>query len=83
MFVLYTSFGGMYPRGNRVSIDRYTFANLDGVPYTLEGGTTTDPGLSGVKVWTWTPRGNDSAVSGKFAPFFLPDKAQQVNVYVH
>jgi len=75
MFTIYTSFGGTYPPGNSVHIEGWTFTDLDGQPYTVAEGTMGDPGLSGKKAWTRSSR-------GVVAPYYLPSKAQLVNVLV-
>lgn len=75
MFVFYTSFGGTYPTGNVVTIDGWTFTDPFGRPYTPANGTFDDPRLTGKKAWTLSD-------DGVAAPYFLPSKAQQVNVLV-
>merc|ERR1740133_418836 len=64
MFVFYTSFGGDYPDGNKVTITHWTFQDLDGQAYTPDAGTMGDPGLSGMKAWT-------RSKGGVVAPYYL------------
>jgi len=73
MFVFYTSFGGNYPEGNSVTIKGWTFEDLEGNAYTAADGTM-DTHTTGKMVWT-------AAQGGAVAPFYLPDRKQQVNVY--
>jgi hypothetical protein len=40
MFVFYTSFGGVYPAGNNVTIKGWTFNDMHGRPYTAATGST-------------------------------------------
>jgi len=76
MFVFYTSFGGLYPEGNRVELrGGWDFTDLSGEPYTPAEGTMGSPGLSGLKAWTAVP-------GGTVAPFYEPSKSQQVGVVV-
>ncbi|CAK9083955.1 unnamed protein product [Durusdinium trenchii] len=72
MFVFYTSFGGSYPSGNSIYIKGWNFKNLQGTGYTVQEGSlnTFKPGKM---VWT-------KAENGILAPFYLPDKKQEVNV---
>ena len=75
MFVIYTSFGGTYPKNNLLTIrDGWTFTDLDGNPYTLKNASMGEPS-PGKMVWS-------VAEGGVTAPFYLPQKTQTVNVAV-
>lgn len=74
MFVFYTSFGGSYPAGNNVTIKDWAFQDLDGSMYMPKNGSMGiyEPGKM---VWT-------ESQNGPVAPYYLPDKAQEVNVHI-
>jgi hypothetical protein len=75
MFVFFTSFGAIYPPGNRIILRGYTFQDLTGVDYSLSEGHMDTP-VPGRMTWT------KDDVSGVIAPYYFSDKTQQVNVYV-
>lgn len=78
MFSFYTSFGGVYPPGNRVDLDGWTFTDLAGKPYTAAEGSMGGP-LPGKMAWTRADKGKGDAV----APYYVVGGKQQVNVYVN
>ena len=76
MFVFYSSFGGTYPRGNRVDIRGWTFTDLNGHKYTASSGSM-GKAVVGKMVWTQP----DPGKGDEPAPFYFPSHAQQINVY--
>jgi hypothetical protein len=84
MAVLYTSFGGVYPKGNRIEIRDWTFEDLNGRPYTAaEGVLNTPVPACGAEaepckmVWTHS----DPDKGGSLAPYYVSGNKQHVNVY--
>jgi len=79
MFIFYTSFGGIYPPGNRVTIEGFTFEDLEGEAYTPQNGVIWHGNLVPRKM-AWTKTDEDKG--GVVAPYYSPSTKQQVNVYV-
>ena len=68
-FIFYASFGGVYPAHNNVTIDGWTFTDLNGKPYTAaDGARWLGKAVAGKMIWT----------NGK--PFVVVGKTQHVNV---
>ena len=73
-FVVFTSFGAKYPRGNSLTIDGWTFSDLDGKPYTAADGSIGKP-ARGKMAW--------SSAGGVVAPFYFQGgESQKVNINV-
>lgn len=73
VFVFYSSFSAKYPNGNNITINGWTFKDLQGNIYTLANGTM-DKYKPGKMVWT-------KAQDGAVAPFYIPNRNQEINVY--
>lgn len=77
MFSFYTSFGGVYPEGNRSEIAGWTFTDLDGRPYTPQQGSMGRP-APGKMAWTRTDLNKGNSI----APYYITGSGSQpVNVY--
>ena len=77
MFVVFTSFGGVYPANNSIRISSFVFQDLLGNPYAPRNGSMNQP-IVGRMAWTHA----DADKGDVDAPFYFPSQAQQVNVYV-
>jgi len=75
MIVFYTSFGGVYPTDNNVTIKGWTFEDLQGNVYTAATGSMNKP-MIGKMAWTKT----DADKGGLLVPFYR-EGSQQINVY--
>ena len=75
----HTSFGSSHPPGNSLVIQGWRFEDLQGRPYTLEGGVLDQP-VVGKMAWT---QGSSEGGSMMVAPFYFPEgNAAGVNVHV-
>lgn len=77
MYIIFTSFGGTYPKGNSITIKGWRFEDLDGNAYTAANGTLHPPDNNKM---AWTKA--DADKGALVTPYYLPGKTQQVNIYV-